>query len=63
LQTGGISPLTLLQRGFQVVIDISAQSLDEIYISGGMRGLNIRIPTAALISLTNAEVGLIKRES
>jgi Cys-tRNA(Pro)/Cys-tRNA(Cys) deacylase len=29
LQVGGISPLALLQRGFQVVVDISAQSMDE----------------------------------
>jgi Cys-tRNA(Pro)/Cys-tRNA(Cys) deacylase len=63
LQTGGISPLALLQRGFQVVIDNSAQSLDELYISGGQRGLNIRIPTTALITLTKAKVGTIRRES
>ena len=63
LQTGGISPLALVQRGFQVVVDISAQSLDEIYISGGKRGLNIRIPTEALITLTDAEVGSISREN
>jgi Cys-tRNA(Pro)/Cys-tRNA(Cys) deacylase len=63
LQTGGISPLALLNRGFQVVVDISAQSLSEIYISGGQRGINIRIPTVALITLTNAKVGSISRVS
>ena len=62
-QTGGISPLALLQRRFQVVVDMSAHILDEIYISGGKRGLNIRIPTEALISLTNAKVGSISREN
>ena len=59
LKTGGISPLALINRGFQVVIDLSAQSLPEIYVSGGQRGLNIRIPPEALIKLTNAEVGTI----
>src|SRR5512132_3143206 len=44
LQAGGISPLALLNRGFQVVIDETALLFDEIYISGGQRGLNIRLP-------------------
>ena len=61
LQTGGISPLALLNRGFQVVIDISAQLLDEIYISGGQRGINIRLAAADLAELTNAEMAAISR--
>ena len=54
LQAGGISPLALINRGFQVVIDSSAQALAEIYISGGQRGLNIRLAPSALVALTNA---------
>ena len=54
LQAGGISPLALLNRGFQVVIDRSAETFVEIYISGGQRGLDIRLPTQALVKLTNA---------
>ena len=61
LQTGGISPLALINRGFQVVIDISAQLLDEIYISGGQRGINIRLTAADLVELTNAEMAAISR--
>jgi len=61
LQTGGISPLALLNRGFQVVIDISAQLLDEIYISGGQRGINICLAAADLVDLTNAEMAAISR--
>ncbi len=61
LQAGGISPLALLQRGFQVVLDESACTQTEIYISGGQRGLNIRLPVEALISLTNARVAKISR--
>jgi Cys-tRNA(Pro)/Cys-tRNA(Cys) deacylase len=54
LQAGGISPLALLNRGFQVLIDETAQLFDEIYISGGQRGLDIRLPVQALVELTNA---------
>jgi Cys-tRNA(Pro)/Cys-tRNA(Cys) deacylase len=54
LQAGGISPLALINKGFQMVIDSAAQSFDEVYISGGQRGLNIRIPVADLAKLTNA---------
>lgn len=61
LQAGGISPLALLQRGFQVVIDASARDHTEIFVSGGQRGLNIRLPVEALISLTNARVDQIAR--
>jgi Cys-tRNA(Pro)/Cys-tRNA(Cys) deacylase len=59
LQAGGISPLALLQRGFQTVIDESARQHPEVYISGGQRGLNIRLPVEALITLTNARVAQI----
>lgn len=61
LQAGGISPLALLNRGFQVVIDLSAQSLSEFYISGGQRGLNIRLAPAALALLVNAKFAAITR--
>jgi len=56
LQAGGISPLALLKRGFQVVIDASAIRYQEIHISGGQRGLNICLPVTAFISLTNASL-------
>jgi Cys-tRNA(Pro)/Cys-tRNA(Cys) deacylase len=54
LQAGGISPLALTNRGFQVVIDQSAHSLPEIHVSGGQRGLIIRLPVEALAELTRA---------
>ena len=56
LQSGGISPLALLNKGFQVVLDASAQAQAEIHISGGQRGLNIRLPVSALVKITNARV-------
>ncbi|NMC54197.1 MAG: Cys-tRNA(Pro) deacylase [Chloroflexi bacterium] len=54
LQAGGISPLALLNKGFQVLLDSSASNFSEIHISGGQRGLNIRLPVAALVELTKA---------
>lgn len=59
LQAGGISALALLNRGFQVVVDSSAEALDEFYVSGGQRGLDIRLPVTAFISLTHAKTGAI----
>ncbi len=62
LQAGGISPLALLQRGFQTVIDETARQHPEIYISGGQRGLNIRLPVESLVALTNASSAPISRD-
>ncbi|HSJ90003.1 MAG TPA: YbaK/EbsC family protein [Anaerolineales bacterium] len=59
LQAGGISPLALINKGFQVVLDSSAQNYSEIHISGGQRGLNIKLPVADLIKLTNARMASI----
>jgi len=61
LQAGGISPLALINKGFQVVIDASAQSHSEIHVSGGQRGLNILLSVDDLIKLTNARVGRVCR--
>jgi len=59
LQVGGISPLALINKGFQVVLDASARNYKEIHVSGGQRGLNIRLPVEALIKLTNARLAEI----
>ncbi|HEU0293732.1 MAG TPA: YbaK/EbsC family protein [Anaerolineales bacterium] len=61
LQAGGISPLALINKGFQVVLDSSARGYDEIHISGGQRGLNIKLPVADLVKLTNARVENVSR--
>jgi Cys-tRNA(Pro)/Cys-tRNA(Cys) deacylase len=59
LKAGGISPLALIQRGFQVILDASVLTHDEIYISGGQRGLNIRLAPQALAGLTGAKIAPI----
>jgi Cys-tRNA(Pro)/Cys-tRNA(Cys) deacylase len=63
LQAGGISPLALINKGFQVVIDSSAQAHSEIHVSGGQRGLNIRLTPTDLSHLTGARFAPISRES
>lgn len=59
LQAGGISPLALINKGFQVLIDSSAQARAEIHVSGGQRGLNIRLPVKDLAELTRARFAAI----
>ena len=61
LQAGGISPLALINRGFQTILDSAASDHPQIHISGGQRGINIRLPVSALILLTNAKTGPISK--
>lgn len=61
LQAGGISPLALINKGFQIVIDSSAQNYSAIHISGGQRGLNIKLPVEDLIKLTNARLAAVSK--
>ena len=56
LQVGGISPLALINRGFQVVLDASAQNHTHIFISGGQRGLEISLSPQDIIRLINAKI-------
>jgi Cys-tRNA(Pro)/Cys-tRNA(Cys) deacylase len=62
LQVGGISPLSLINRGFKVICDISIQDHEEIHISGGQRGLNIRINVEDLLKVLHPEVASISRQ-
>jgi len=57
LKAGGISPLALLNRNFQFILDESAILFDEIHISGGQIGLNIRLGVSDLILLINPLLG------
>ena len=63
LQSGGISPLALLNRGFQVVLDQSAQDFQDIHVSGGQRGLNIRMSVADLMRLTGAKLADFQKQT
>lgn len=54
LKAGGISPLALINRGFQVLIDTQAQNINKVYISGGQLGISIRLSPQDLAAMTNA---------
>lgn len=56
LQTGGISPLALINRGFDVYLDRSASAYDTIAVSAGERGANIQLPVKDLVKLTRARL-------
>ena len=59
LLSGGISPLALINKGFQIVIDESAIERGKILISGGQRELLIQLAVQDLISLTDARTAPI----
>ena len=61
LQAGGISPLALISKGFRVLIDVSARNYPHIHVSGGQRGLNLRLRPDDLIKLTNAQLAPVSR--
>jgi len=61
LQAGGISPLALINKGFQVMLDSSAEGFVEIHVSGGQRGLNIKLPVTDLVKLTNARLVAVSK--
>lgn len=56
LQVGGISALALLNRGFAVYLDASAQAYEQIYVSAGERGMDVKLAVADLIKLTRAKL-------
>ena len=56
LQVGGISALALLNRGFAIYLEEVAQQHDQIYVSAGQRGLDIKLSVSDLIGVTKARL-------
>lgn len=56
LQVGGISPLMLLNRGFEMILDENAQAFAAIYLSAGKKGINLRVPVEGLLKVTGARI-------
>jgi Cys-tRNA(Pro)/Cys-tRNA(Cys) deacylase len=56
LKVGGISPLALLGRRFEVYLDAPGAALEELYLNGGQRGVNVRLRVADLLAVTGARV-------
>jgi Cys-tRNA(Pro)/Cys-tRNA(Cys) deacylase len=54
LKVGGISALALGHRGFPIYIDRAAAALDEIVVSAGQRGMDIRLTVPDLVRVTGA---------
>jgi Cys-tRNA(Pro)/Cys-tRNA(Cys) deacylase len=62
LKVGGISPLALLDKRFEVYVDAPAAELDELYINGGQRGVNLRLRVSDLLAVTGAHVVTATRD-
>jgi Cys-tRNA(Pro)/Cys-tRNA(Cys) deacylase len=62
LQVGGISALLLLNRGFEVALDASAQALETIHVSAGVRGIDLEIGVKDLVAVTRAKVARAKSD-
>ncbi|MGH2480209.1 MAG: YbaK/EbsC family protein, partial [Ktedonobacteraceae bacterium] len=56
LKVGGISPLALLDKPFEVYLDASGAHLKELFINAGQRGINLRLRVADLLRITGAQV-------
>lgn len=54
LKVGGISALALSHRGFPVYIDCAAAALEEIIVSAGQRGMDVRLTVTDLVRVTGA---------
>jgi Cys-tRNA(Pro)/Cys-tRNA(Cys) deacylase len=54
LQVGGISALALMNRGFSIFLDKSAEALEQITISAGQRGWQVTLAVADLVAVTQA---------
>jgi Cys-tRNA(Pro)/Cys-tRNA(Cys) deacylase len=52
---GGCSPIGM-KKHFPTFIDETAQLFDEIYVSAGVRGMQIKISLSDLIKITAAEL-------
>ena len=63
LQKGGISALALVNKGFRVYLDASAQDFEQIAMSAGERGVQVVLTPGDFVKLTRAKVaGIAKAE-
>ena len=56
LKVGGISPLALLNRGFDIYADQAITQQDRVYVSAGQRGVNLRVAVGDLLRVTGARL-------
>lgn len=61
LKVGGISALALTSKNWKVFLDQPAADQEHILISAGQRGLDLRVPTNALLTLVRARLADVSR--
>lgn len=54
LQVGGITALALLNRGFVCYLDASAHNFEQIFVSAGQKGLQIKLAPSDLARVIGA---------
>lgn len=62
LKVGGISPLMLMDRNWRTFIDQPVTQLQQIMVSAGQRGMNLRVPTVDLLRLLKPVIAEISGE-
>ena len=62
LKVGGISALALIHKNWTVFLDKPAAEMQHILVSGGQRGVDLRVPVNALISITRARIADVSDE-
>lgn len=62
LQVGGISTLALTHKNWGVYLSNTATDHEHLMMSGGQRGVQLRVPTSAFIRLVNAKIADISDE-
>ena len=56
LKVGGISPLALLNKGFSIFLERTALEFEDVFVSAGQKGLNLKVAMDGLIKATAAQV-------
>ncbi|MDX2138737.1 MAG: YbaK/EbsC family protein [Chloroflexota bacterium] len=62
LKVGGISALALTQKNWTVFLDQPATEHEHILISAGQRGIQLRVPTMALVRLVRARLANVSMD-
>src|SRR5690606_35901694 len=62
LKVGGISALALTHKNWPVYLDQLALEHEHILVSAGQRGMQLRVPTAALVQLVRAKIADISTQ-
>jgi Cys-tRNA(Pro)/Cys-tRNA(Cys) deacylase len=62
LKVGGISALALTHKHWTVFLDKPAAEMEHILVSGGQRGVDLRVPVSALVRLTRARIADVSDE-